>query len=323
MLRRILRRAARHGKLLGLERPFLLRRWSTRWSAIMGAAYPELRERRDSSRGGARRGGALRRDARQGPRAPRAARSRSSAGRQRRPLRRRGVSSLYDTYGFPLDLTEDILRGRGHRRRPGGLRRARWRRSARAAARRAEVRWRRGASARPSVARASSATASTSGSRRVRRSRSTAKTAPAGCARARSSTSSRRDALLRRVRRPGRRPRRIETADGARVEVTDTLKPRRSDRAPRARRARRAPVGDRVRLQVDAERREAARLNHSATHLLHAVLRQRLGEHVRQAGSLVAPDGCASTSATPARSAPTSSPPSRTRSTRTSARTPR
>jgi alanyl-tRNA synthetase len=48
--------------------------------------------------------------------------------------------------------------------------------------------------------------------------------------------------------------------------------------------------GGRVRLAVDRERREAARLNHSVTHILHAVLRERLGPQVRQAGSLVAPE---------------------------------
>ncbi|HEU4957978.1 MAG TPA: alanine--tRNA ligase [Sphingomicrobium sp.] len=74
-------------------------------------------------------------------------------------------------------------------------------------------------------------------------------------------------------------------------EVEDTSKPLGKLHALRTRVAKgQVSVGNSLHQTVDVERRTQIRANHSATHLLHAALRDRLGGHVTQKGSLVAPD---------------------------------
>jgi alanyl-tRNA synthetase len=74
-------------------------------------------------------------------------------------------------------------------------------------------------------------------------------------------------------------------------EVEDTSKPLGKLHALRTKVAKgQVSVGNTLHQMVDVERRTQIRANHSATHLLHAALRDRLGGHVTQKGSLVAPD---------------------------------
>jgi len=81
----------------------------------------------------------------------------------------------------------------------------------------------------------------------------------------------------------------ITSDGGLHATVTDTGKPLGRLHAHRTRiEAGRVAVGDTVHLAVDVARRARIRANHSATHLLHAALRHRLGAHVAQKGSLVA-----------------------------------
>ena len=289
VLRRILRRAARHARVLGFEEPFLYR-MSEPVSAVMGAAYPELIERRaaieETVRGEEERF------------AETLDKGLALLEQEREGLRRQGATvlsgavafKLYDTYGFPLDMTEDILREDNIRVDEEGFQacmdaQRRRGREARKAAGDGNLGVGGAASSRfvgDRIAETESTIAALSVDGEERREVRAGETAHIVAAETPFYGESGGQLGDRGV---------IETADGTVVEITDTLKPRPDLTVHVGTVVRGAlGTGQTVRLKVDRERREATRLNHSVTHILHAVLRRELGEQVRQAGSLVAPD---------------------------------
>ena len=293
MLRRILRRASRHGVLLGLERPFLHVVADTVIDE-MGSVFPELAERRAFITSRVRReeerflatlksglalleGEIANVKAKGGAALPGAV-----------------VFRLYDTFGFPVDLTQDVLRGHALTVDEAGF-------GSEMATQRARSREAWKGSGDAAVGQIYSRIAhdlttefvgydAISGESRI--SALLVNGAPVDEASAGTQVEVVVDETPFYAESGGQVGDRgaIETSGGA-LEIDDTQRPSGALVVHRGRVVRGSVrVGDAARLAVDAGARAATVRNHSGTHLLHAALRQVLGEQAMQKGSLVAPD---------------------------------
>ena len=305
VLRKIMRRAMRHGKHLGLTEPFLHELVAV-LAREMGDAYPELRTQPRDDREDDRSPRKNRFDAVLTDGLPRLeaeiAKALDTPGARCCPGD--AAFRLYDTFGVPYDFIEDTAATHGVTRRPRRVRARDGRRSATRRARRARsaATERRGVRVRRRCARSTAAGDQFEGYTATTRDRR----AGAGAVRrARGSRSTRSPPGERGFVALARTPFYLEAggqvSDSGRIvnEATGGVGSRRRPGAdsaglPRAHRVRvergALQVRDIVTAEVDADVRDATRRNHTATHLLHAALRQVLGTHVKQAGSLVAPD---------------------------------
>ncbi len=288
VLRRLLRRAARHGRLIGLEQPFLYEVAKT-VATVMGDAYPELRAE-------AQRIGAIIRteEERFGETLEKGLALLEEATAKLKNENQRVLSGdvafrLYDTFGFPLDLTEDILRGESMAVDQAGFERLMHEQRT------------RGREARETTSMESKIQLDQPvcfiGYDRLEGESSVLAIYSNGSGHSEAVEGDEVELLTAETPFYGESGGQIgdrgtiTTVRGDVIEVIDTHHPTPQLTAHRSRvKKGRVQVGDRVQLAVDPRHRQKTRLNHSATHILHSVLRRELGPHVRQAGSLVTPE---------------------------------
>ncbi|HWJ06057.1 MAG TPA: alanine--tRNA ligase [Steroidobacteraceae bacterium] len=286
VLRRIMRRAIRHGFMLGQRQPFFHKLVAT-LEQEMGAAYPELATQRahiekvvlqeeERFAETLAQGMALLDEAIAG-----------LGGKTQIPGET--VFRLYDTYGFPVDLTNDVAREKGLAIDEAGFEAAMDAQRARArAASKFSVDLRGGMSTD-----AQTSFVGYDGEHGVGRIVSLYKDQqPVAELRAGEAGQVVLDVTPFYAESGGQVGDRgvLVTAGGAKFSVDDTVKLGKAHVHVGTLGEGSLKVGDAVEAYVDGELRQATRLNHSATHLLHAALRKVLGPHVLQKGSLVAPD---------------------------------
>ncbi len=291
VLRRIMRRAMRHAHLLGAKDP-LMHRLVPALVAEMGQAYPNLGRAQPLIEETLQREEVqFRRTLANGLKLLDEATATLAAGGE---LPGETAFRLYDTYGFPYDLTEDALRPRGIAVDRAGFdaamaqqkaaARAAWKGSGAAADSEVwfDIAEREGASEFTGY------TATTGEAQVVALVQGGAEVREAGAG-AEVIVVTNQTPFYGESGGQSGDAGRIWTNAGMEMTVETTDKPLGRLHAHRGRvEAGTIRIGDMVRLDIDVERRDAIRANHSATHLLHAALRNRLGEHVTQKGSLVA-----------------------------------
>ena len=288
VLRRLLRRASRHGRLIGLQEPFLHEVAAT-VATVMGEAYPELRTeeqrireviRSEEERFGEtlEKGLVLLENAT------------SKLKQDKKTVLPGDVAfRLYDTYGFPLDLTEDILRADKMSVDQTGFEKL------------MEEQRTRGRDARETTSMDAKIQldrpVSFIGYDRLDGESNILAIYGDGNGKPEAVEGEEVDVITAETPFYGESGGQvgdrgtIRTVRGDIMEVTDAQHPTPQLTVHRGRvKKGRIQIGDAVQLAVDSKFRRRTALNHSATHILHAVLRRELGDHVRQAGSLVSPE---------------------------------
>ena len=292
VLRRIMRRAMRHAHILGAKEP-LMHRLVGSLAAEMGAAYPELLRAQPLIEATLKQEETqFRRTLDKGIKLLDEATAGMTPGDI---LAGDTAFKLYDTFGFPYDLTEDALRAQGFGIDQAGFETAM--NSQKAMARAA---W-KGSGAKASddvwfdIAERAGPTeftgyAASEGEGQV------VALVKDGIEVQSAAANDAVTVITNQTPFYGESGGQMGDAgvissSNMRGEVTDTAKPLGRLHAHQVTIGTgEIKVGDFVTLKIDTERRDSLRANHSATHLLHASLRNRLGEHLTQKGSLVAPD---------------------------------
>ena len=300
VLRKIIRRAVRHGRMLGLERPFLFE-MAQQVAEQMREAYPELLE------GIGRVTGVIRHEEERFAHTIDIGLSKldeelAALLREKKPQGRASYPGekafrLYDTFGLPLDFITDTLRDQGI-----GFDPAEFDRAMQEQRERARASW-KGAHkevASPAYAKLAETFRTEPDfyyGTSARDCRIEAILTPKGLVDELPAGAEGEIVLDRtpfyaesggQIADTGtlwNNERSLEVAEvrGAYYPVTGLI-------AHRVKAKETLRVGDRVAAEADAARRERNKRNHTATHLMHAALRNILGTHVKQAGSLVASD---------------------------------